>query len=488
MNGDSVNGNTVKGEPLMTERRVQTICLLLLATIATGAALQALSEVMIPFALAVFFSIALAPVVDFLGAKTRLSRPVSVGITMLLGALMLAILAAVVAQSLDQVGSVNFSDPETWKPVRPGWFPGPDSTWETLTEGVQALIPKFVGVLGSFLSQGITVLIFLMFLLVEQGRTRGRGSPASLNGTATVSGTVESRVKKYISVKVLTSAVTGTLVGLALWAIGVPAAVLFGLLTFLLNFIPTIGSVIAVLLPIPVLMSNDASLVTMALALGIPGAIQFVVGQIWENKLLGDAFDLRASVVLLALVFWGKIWGIVGMLLATPIMAVLKTLMEGWEVTRPLAKMMGQAGPPIEVCAAVVISRDGKILIARRTRPADVAGKWEFPGGKLEENESAAVCLVREFQEELGYAIVVGERLGSSMREGGEVPLRLTAFAARPADESAVAVPRDGTHDEVRWVSRDELGSMAERGELAPLDVPLVATIPSEASLPVPSV
>lgn len=471
----------------MTERRVQTICLLLLATIATGAALQALSDVMIPFALAVFFSIALAPVVDFLSAKTRLSRAVSVGITMLLGALLLAILGGVVATSLKEVNSVGLFDEETGDivlPPLPKWLPIPEDASARLTAGYQAFLPKLVGVLGNLLSQGITVLIFLMFLLVEQGRTRGRGRASALDGSTSVGGTVESRVKKYISVKVLTSAVTGTLVGLALWAIGTPAAVLFGLLTFLLNFIPTIGSVIAVLLPLPVLMSNDASIVTMVLALGIPGAIQFVAGQIWENKLLGDAFDLRASVVLLALVFWGKIWGIVGMLLATPIMAVLKTLMEGWEVTRPLAKMMGQAGPPIEVCAAVVIDKEGRILVARRTRPADVAGLWEFPGGKLEADETPEACLVREFQEELGYAIVVGERLGASTRESGETPLRLTAFAARPAGHGAEPAPRDGTHDQVRWVLHAELTRMAEAGELAPLDVPLVNKVAPPGSAP----
>ena len=119
--------------------------------------------------------------------------------------------------------------------------------------------------------------------------------------------------------------------------------VLLGLLTFLLNFIPTIGSIVAVALPIPLLFATDASVTTIVLALALPSVIQFVVGQIWENKLLGDAFDLRASVVLLALVFWGKVWGVIGMLLATPITAVLKTLMGEWEMTRGLAGAMGQA-------------------------------------------------------------------------------------------------------------------------------------------------
>ena len=155
--------------------------------------------------------------------------------------------------------------------------------------------------------------------------------------------TVRDGVQQYISVKMVTSAVTGIAVGSILMALKVPAAVLFGVLTFMLNFIPTIGSVVAVALPVPVLLAGDASLVTLGLVVALPGAVQFAVGQIWENKLLGDRFDLRASVVLLGLVFWGHIWGIVGMILATPITAVLKTLMRGSELTRPVAALMGQS-------------------------------------------------------------------------------------------------------------------------------------------------
>lgn len=332
------------------ERRVQTVCLLLIAAIATGAALQALQDVMIPFALAMFLSIALAPVVDGLEGKTRLSRPISVGLTMLLGILMMAVLGGVVASSIkeynvyftaggDVTGQAGAASFDSWLADR---LPEAvrDSALGVSTK-LKALIPSLVGALGSALSQGITVLVFLMFLLVEQGRSDG--TPGG--GEGGMGSTVRNRTRKYISVKVATSAVTGLGVGLSLWAVGAPAPMLFGLLSFLLNFIPTIGSVIAVLLPLPLLLATGAGLVTIVLALLIPGAIQFVVGQIWENKLLGDAFDLRASVVLLALVFWGKIWGIVGMLLATPITAVLKTLMEEWELTRPLARAMGQGVP-----------------------------------------------------------------------------------------------------------------------------------------------
>lgn len=366
-----------------TERRVQAICLLVLTAIATGAALQAMSDVMIPFALAMFLAIALAPVVDGLAERTRLSRPLAVGLTMLLGALLLAVVGGVVASSITEYeqkfgsvteasatqdesseGSGNQGEGEDGGSGSTGDGEGEDGagtvddvpetaleSWlkdkfslpadlelpiEKINDGLAGLLPGLVGLLGSILSQGVTVGIFLLFLLLEQRKVRS----ASDGG---VGGEVRERVKQYISVKVLTSAVTGIAVGLVLWAVGAPTPMLFGLLTFVLNFIPTIGSVIAVALPLPLLLVTDASTLTIILSLALPGGIQFAVGQIWENKLLGDAFDLRASIVLLALVFWGKIWGIVGMILATPITAVLKTLMEGQDLTRPIARLMGQA-------------------------------------------------------------------------------------------------------------------------------------------------
>jgi len=324
-----------------TERRIQTVCLLLLTVIAVGATLQALRDVMIPFMLALFLALALSPVVDRLAARTRLSRGVSVGLTMLLGALLLIIVGGIVTSSLrefESIGSLGAGDGEGPFDALLERFGLADDA-DRIEETIRGLLPRLASVLGVFLSQGVTVLIFLMFLLLEQGRP-GRGDAGSMQGS--MQGTVRNGVQQYISVKMVTSAVTGIAVGAILMALSVPAAVLFGVLTFLLNFIPTIGSVVAVALPVPVLLAGEASLVTLGLAVALPGAVQFVVGQIWENKLLGDRFDLRASVVLLGLVFWGHVWGIVGMILATPIIAVLKTLMSGSELTAPVASLMGQ--------------------------------------------------------------------------------------------------------------------------------------------------
>ncbi|MDG1051358.1 MAG: NUDIX domain-containing protein [Planctomycetota bacterium] len=126
----------------------------------------------------------------------------------------------------------------------------------------------------------------------------------------------------------------------------------------------------------------------------------------------------------------------------------------------------------IEVAAAV-IQRGDRVLVARRARPAALAGKWEFPGGKLEPGETGQEALAREIVEELDLRVEAGVALGRSHRvpSGEDAPdLRLTAYAARALDPSHEPRLVDGTHDSLRWVTAEELPTL----DLAPLDVPLV--------------
>ena len=182
------------------------------------------------------------------------------------------------------------------------------------------------------------MLIFLFFLLSGESAVRSRGVRAD----------VEGKIRRYLVVQTVLSGATGLLVGTVLAALGVPLAMVFGLFAFLLNFIPSIGSIIATLLPLPVvLMSPGIATHTAVLAIAIPGAIQFGIGSVLSPKVLGDSLDLHPVTILLALMIWGSLWGIVGMLLATPITAVMKMLFERLEMMRPVARLMaGSFEPP----------------------------------------------------------------------------------------------------------------------------------------------
>jgi AI-2 transport protein TqsA len=154
-------------------------------------------------------------------------------------------------------------------------------------------------------------------------------------------GEIESRIKRYILTKALVSALTGVLVGTVLVVLGIDLALVFGLFAFLLNFIPSVGSIVSTLLPLPVvLVSPDVAATTAMLAIALPAVIQFAIGSVIEPKIMGGSLDLHPVAILLALILWGMLWGIIGMLLATPITAVMKILFEKMEHTAPIAELL----------------------------------------------------------------------------------------------------------------------------------------------------
>jgi AI-2 transport protein TqsA len=187
------------------------------------------------------------------------------------------------------------------------------------------------------LAQSFLVLIFVVFLLI--GGEGARSDPAERReGTwATIVGQVE----RYIVAKAALSGATGLLVGVVLSLLGVDLALVFGLFAFLLNFIPSIGSIIATLLPLPIVaMSPDVSFGAAVAAIAIPGVVQFSIGSVIEPRVMGESLDLHPVTILVTLMFWGALWGVVGMLLAVPMTAIAKLLFEKSELTQPLAELM----------------------------------------------------------------------------------------------------------------------------------------------------
>ncbi len=326
------------------ERRLQTVCLLILTSLAVAMALYWLHSAMIPFVLALFFSYALAPVVDLQVRYLRIQSGLAVTVTLVLGFVILTTLASLVTASVSEltanaaayqrqieqipeyvdtlIRSYGIRPPEVF---RPATFIQPDSIGSMLMSTTNAVVGA--------VSQGTLVMIFLVFLLA--GRT------VNTEPTSGVWGEIEVRIKRYVVTKIVTSGATGLLVWVILRALGVDLALLFGLFAFLLNFIPNIGPVIATLLPLPViLLDPDLTVTTGTLALLIPGGVQFTVGNFVEPRMMGSSLDLHPVAVLLALVVWGALWGIVGMLLATPITAVMKILFERLELTQPIGALM----------------------------------------------------------------------------------------------------------------------------------------------------
>jgi AI-2 transport protein TqsA len=328
------------------EGRVRTVCLVTLATLAVGATLHWLAPVMIPFVLAIFFAFILSPLIEFQVTRLRMPRAAAISVTLVLAFLLFGGVAALISASVAQLAA----NADGYQAKATALMNMAASMLQLERFGIDAAavsgpLKKFsIGALGNMLlgttnaildilSNGFLVLIFMVFLLLGAG-----GRPPDPDGTWSE---IDARIKRYLVTKGVLSAATGALVGSALSLLGIDLALVFGLFAFLLNFIPSIGSIIATFLPLPVVIASpDVSMAAAVLAIAIPGTIQFTIGNIIEPKIMGESLDLHPVAILLNLIIWGMLWGIVGMLLSTPILVVMRILFEKFEGTRPLAALL----------------------------------------------------------------------------------------------------------------------------------------------------
>ena len=323
------------------DSRVVTACLLICAAVAITAALIYTRPVMIPLVLALLLSYLVMPLVDGLQRRMRAPRGLAVALAFGVVALCVSLLGMLVTSSLRRLAA----NADVYKgriaalgdravAVLDGW--GVDVGQADALAAVRdlPLLRIAGGAAGSvvdILSNGILVLVFVIYLIA--GRRPGEARQGLM-------GEVDAKVRRYLATKVVASAATGLLTGVILALFGLDLAVVFGVLAFLLNFIPAVGSVISTLLPLPIALVQLDSTAAIVGAVLVPGALQLFIGNVVEPKAMGEGLDLHPITVLLALIFWGLVWGVAGMLLATPITAVLKIVLSRLEATRPVAELL----------------------------------------------------------------------------------------------------------------------------------------------------
>ncbi len=202
------------------------------------------------------------------------------------------------------------------------------------------------GNVANFLGHLTLVLIFLVFMLLGkpyfQYKIKKAFPVERARIFSKVTGTISKQIGQYLIVKVAISGVTGILVWAALSVIKVEFALTWAALAFFLNFIPSIGSILAsippILLAVVQFYPNGWMAVLVAVVLLI---IQMTMGNIVEPKIMGDNLNLSPVVILLSLVFFGWLWGIVGALLSVPIAAAIKIVCENIEGLKPISVLMG---------------------------------------------------------------------------------------------------------------------------------------------------
>jgi predicted PurR-regulated permease PerM len=151
---------------------------------------------------------------------------------------------------------------------------------------------------------------------------------------------IVERIRSYLVIKTAMSLLTGTLIAVWLWLFGVPYAGLWGMLAFLLNYIPNIGSIIAAVPALMVAWLDLGWLVSIAAGIGYV-VVNMGVGNILEPRVLGRGMGLSALVVFCSMVFWGWALGPVGMLLSVPLTMTARVAFEGFDDTRWLGTLLG---------------------------------------------------------------------------------------------------------------------------------------------------
>jgi len=235
-----------------------------------------------------------------------------------------------------------------------------DTDWlKMLTNTLKGISTGTIDVVKSVMM----VVLYVVFLLLERNTmvpkilaaTRSKNSSFTLS----IFERVTKQVSKYIVLKTLISFITGVLFYIGCRIINLPVAMIIGVFAFVLNFIPTLGSIIITIITITFsivqFMPNWNPIIFITIWSLI---VQSLFGSVIDPKLQGDQLNLSPFLILFSLALWGYIWGIIGMFLAVPIMSILQIIFANMEGTMPIAILMS----------------NGKVIKKRKNKKNDEVG------------------------------------------------------------------------------------------------------------------
>lgn len=326
----------------------------ILVLLSVIAALKATAAVTMPVALAVFTLILAWPLQQLLERK-RVPRPLAYCITLgailfifacFIGLLYLCVqsVAAKAPEYEDQFAAI-YEKARVWIQDR-----GPESgvnrndesaTTSTIIEALRTAVVWSYGLLGLF----TLTITFLVLGLIESHRFRdklsGSMQPKAATAFREAGREVGVTLQRYILVRTVVSASTGIVVGLYTWAIGLDFPLIWGVSSFLLNYIPVLGSIVAVIPPSAFALLHPEAWVFFA-ALGGLTLIQFTIGNFIDPRLEGKILSLSPFILFFSLVFWGWVWNIPGALMGIPITATIVIFCRKFEASRWFATLLAK--------------------------------------------------------------------------------------------------------------------------------------------------
>ncbi len=340
----------------MRDTKLTEVFLGILVFLALGFVLHLLKAILLPFVVAVFLSQIFSP-----GIAALRRRRVPSGVAILI--MLVAVSAVLFAFSwVIYSSAMSFRESLPRYEARLGilmqdsadrlvaMIPALRETvegfrWQEMVEAssMTGLVAAGVGSFLIFFNEMFLVILYLVFLV-----SGSQSFPAKLERAlshnaervATVIANIEAQVRRYLVTKTMVNLINGLLVTVLLAMLGVDFAPLWGFLTFISHYIPHVGAVISVGLPTIFVFLQFDSPGRALLAAVLNAAVQFVIGNVVEPRIMGTSLDLSPVLVLISLIFWGWLWGAWGMILAVPITSTIKIVCANIEALRPLSVLM----------------------------------------------------------------------------------------------------------------------------------------------------
>ncbi|WNO10141.1 AI-2E family transporter [Teredinibacter sp. KSP-S5-2] len=335
---------------MVSESPIARFLNVMAAFVIVVAGMKAAESILVPFLLSLFIAVILTPPLMLMRSKGIpgfLSILIMIGVVVIVGAIIGTVVGASIAdfrQDLPEYQArLQTMTGNLFHKLNSFGFNIDASQFK---EGLNpsaalSLAGNTLASFGNLMTNALLIQLTVIFILVEEVgfREKIRFFKNSDKTLAAIE-KFTSGVNSYMAIKSLMSLLTGAIVMVWLWILGVDYFVLWGLLAFLLNFVPTLGSILAavpaVLLAVVQLGVGDAVLVAAGYL-----AVNFIVGNVLEPRVMGKGLDLSALVVFLSLVFWGWVLGPVGMLLSIPLTMTVKIALESFEDTRAIGLMLG---------------------------------------------------------------------------------------------------------------------------------------------------
>ena len=319
------------------------------------AGLREASVVVLPFLVAMVFSVVSVPFMRWL-LRLRVPQPLAVLSTVLAAAGVISLLVLLVVRSVNQFSIVApryqarlqqlmVSTRELLEGL--GVSTEEWQSLELLPGGLFDILSGVLSAVATFASNSFLVLLTVVFILMEAAGFSRKVSAAF--GKNTDLGQFERmtrQVQHYLVIKTAISAMTGTIIGLWVSFLGLDFPLLWGLIAFLFNFIPNLGSIVAAIPAVSLaLIQFPNPIWALVVAIGYL-AVNLIFGNFLEPMMMGRRLGLSTLVVFASLVFWGWVLGPVGMLFSVPLTMVVKIAFENTEDFRWIAIML-EKNPPV---------------------------------------------------------------------------------------------------------------------------------------------